>query len=99
MAIHIKNHLPEIEETCKSNGILFLGIFGSHARNDNSEQSDVDLLVEFSDTKSLLEIAHIQNLFSDMLHKHVDLVQRKSLKQRIKPYIMQDLKTICFSNS
>lgn len=99
MTIDIENHLPEIEVVCKSNGISFLGLFGSHARNENSEQSDVDLLVEFSDVKSLLEIAHIQNLFSDILHKDIDIVQRKSLKPRIKPYVFQDLKTIFSANS
>ena len=94
----IEGHRSEIEKVCKDNNISFLGLFGSYARHENTEESDIDLLIDFYETKSLLEIAHIQNILSDILQKRVDLVLRKALRPRIRPYVMQDLQTIYSSH-
>ncbi len=65
----IDGHRTKIEKVCKDNNISFLGLFGSYARHENTEESDIDLLIDFYETKSLLEIAHIQNILSDILQR------------------------------
>ncbi|MEQ8173960.1 MAG: nucleotidyltransferase domain-containing protein [Syntrophomonadaceae bacterium] len=46
----IRKHLPELRYTCK---VSRVGIFGSFARDDATESSDVDILVEFSQNVGL----------------------------------------------
>ncbi len=84
----------KINRICIENNISFLGVFGSHARGDFKQNSDVDLLVEYRITPSLLEEGRIINMFQDFFQKDIDLVSRKYLKERIKPYVMQDLKPL-----
>lgn len=85
---------PQVKNICEQSGISYLGLFGSHARGDASADSDVDLLVHYERPVGLLTHAQIQNKFEDLLGTPVDLVFRDSIKPRIKPYIMQNLKTI-----
>ena len=62
-------------------------LFGSHARGNARDDSDVDLLVDFNSTKSLLEkgkvVVELQNLFN----REIDLVSRKNVKPSLKPFI------------
>ena len=73
----------------------FVGIFGSYARNQNISTSDIDILVSFKKTYSLLKLIHMENELSDKLGIKVDLVTIGSLKNEIiKNNIMNDLQTI-----
>ncbi|MBI4268661.1 nucleotidyltransferase domain-containing protein [Candidatus Uhrbacteria bacterium] len=44
----------------KRHDAQFAGVFGSYARGEEKETSDIDLLVEFSSTKSLIELVGIE---------------------------------------
>ena len=73
----------------------FVGIFGSYARNQNISTSDIDILVRFRKTYSLLKLIQMENDLSDKLGIKVDLVTIGSLKNEIiKNSIMNDLQTI-----
>jgi hypothetical protein len=41
-----------------------IGVFGSYARNENTVESDIDILVRFKSTLSLLQLVHVENLMS-----------------------------------
>ena len=84
----------EIQTLCQKNNIGFLGLFGSVARGDDTENSDVDLLVKFNQPISLLKLIHVENEFKDILQRKVDLITVGGLNPRIKPYILKDLKRI-----
>jgi len=84
----------QINKICQQNGISFLGLFGSFARGDFSPSSDVDLLVEYKVTPSLLEKGRIINQFQDLFKRDIDLVTRKNIKERLKPYILKDIKVL-----
>lgn len=72
-----------------------IGIFGSFARKEEMPDSDIDILVKFKKTISLLELAQIHRELSEILGKEVDLVTEASLKnERLKRYIYNDLKII-----
>lgn len=79
-------------------GINYLALFGSAARGEATGESDVDLLVDFNETKTLFDLADIQLYLENLLRKKVDLVTRKSVKPRLKPYIEQDLITVYEEN-
>ncbi len=72
-----------------------IGIFGSFARKEETSESDIDILVKFKETLSLLDLAKIQRELSQILGKDVDLVTEASVKnERLKKYIYNDLKII-----
>ena len=59
--------------------IAELGLFGSYARGDANEQSDIDILVDFKGSIGIGFIALAHEL-EDMLQQKVDLVSRKGIK-------------------
>ena len=90
----IKKHQSEIEKICQQNDIGYLGVFGSITRNEATDNSDVDLLVRFNQPKSLFDLMDIEDQFSKVLHKKIDLVTERALSKYIKPNIIKDLKTV-----
>ena len=69
-----------------------VGIFGSFARGDNKKDSDIDILVEFKESPSLLTLIKLENDLSEILGVKVDLVTTGAVKnKRIKKSIKKDL--------
>ncbi|PSN17985.1 DNA polymerase beta [filamentous cyanobacterium CCP5] len=68
-----------------------LGIFGSYVRQEQTEDSDVDVLVEFYKTPSLLKFVNLENYLSDNLGVKVDLVHKTGLKPRIGKRILAEV--------
>lgn len=64
-----------------------IGIFGSVARQEQTDASDIDLLVEFTQPVSLVTFMRLEFYLSDVLGNKVDLVTFDSLK----PFIQQDI--------
>ena len=76
----------------KDYNVLKIGIFGSFARGENKKDSDLDILVEFKDSPSLLTLIKLENELSEILGIKVDLVTTGALKnKRIKKSIKRDL--------
>jgi uncharacterized protein len=73
-----------------------IGIFGSFARDENGEGSDLDILISLDQHHrvSLLSIIAAEQELSDQLGVKVDLVTERSLNPMIKQQIEQDLKVI-----
>lgn len=70
------------------NGVTKIGIFGSYAREEEIPESDIDILVEFSEVKSLLELIGIENELSEALQIKVDLLTEKA----ISPYLIEGIR-------
>ena len=68
-----------------------LGIFGSYVRGEQTADSDVDVLVEFSRVPSLLRFINLENYLSDRLGLKVDLVHKKGLKPRLGKRILAEV--------
>lgn len=60
----LKEHKKELAEKYS---VKEIGIFGSFARCEMNEKSDMDILVEFTDTPSLLKFVNLENYLSDLL--------------------------------
>jgi len=67
------------------------GVFGSVARGEARLDSDVDILVEFSETPGLVRFIKMENELQEVLGKKVDIVVKGSEKSLIKPFIYKDL--------
>ncbi|OGK26211.1 hypothetical protein A2954_04470 [Candidatus Roizmanbacteria bacterium RIFCSPLOWO2_01_FULL_37_12] len=81
----------QIASLCQSNDISYLGLFGSYARGDQKKRSDIDILVEFKEIKSLFELADVQIQLENIFDKKIDLILKNSVKKSYKPYIFKDL--------
>ena len=90
----ILNYLKLHQDKYKKQfGIKFIGLFGSYARDEANEKSDMDILYDMEKDKKL-SIFNYLKLINDLennLHKKVDLVRPTTIKPQIKDYIYQDL--------
>ena len=68
-----------------------LGVFGSYVRGKQEKNSDVDILVEFSQTPGFFDYLKMENRLSDILKRRVDLVMKGSLKPMIGKHIMSEV--------
>ena len=69
-------------------------LFGSYARGEEREDSDVDILVDFDDSVSLLGHARMMNELQDLLSKEVDLVSNGTLLPYVEKTADRDKKMI-----
>lgn len=75
-------------------GITYAGIFGSFARGQSTEKSDVDLIVRLGRPMGMFSYMKFINGLEEKLNKKVDVVTEQSLNKHVKPYITPDLKVI-----
>lgn len=68
-----------------------IGVFGSYVRGDQTETSDVDVLVEMGPGIGILEFTGLQQDLSDALGVKVDLVSKDALKPRIGKRILSEV--------
>ncbi|MDZ4725865.1 MAG: nucleotidyltransferase family protein [Leptospira sp.] len=71
-----------------------IGVFGSFAREEERPDSDIDILVGFTDTIDLFTLVRMHRELSELLHRKVDIVTEKALHPAFKPYIEKDLQII-----
>ena len=70
--------------------IRSLGIFGSYAQNQQKEESDIDILVEFEKPVGM-EFIDLADELEKLLHTKVDLVSKKGIKQKYMDVITKSL--------
>jgi len=75
------------DEVMRTYPVKNIGVFGSVARNEQTEASDIDLLVEFSQPVGFVTFIRLESFLSKRLGRPVDLVTSDSLK----PVIRQDI--------
>jgi Predicted nucleotidyltransferases len=68
-----------------------LGIFGSYVRGEQNEESDVDVLVDYTEAPDLIELIDLENYLSDNLGMKVDVVTKNGLKPRLKERILSEV--------
>ena len=71
-------------------GIAKLYIFGSYARKEQNEKSDIDILVEFKKIPDLLTFIEMEEYMSRHLHRKVDLVPKRNLKTQIREQVLKE---------
>ncbi len=81
--------LPSLE---REYGVSSIEIFGSYVRGEQDEESDLDLLVEFDPARglSLFDFARLQRTLGESLGVRVDLVEKRSIKRRLRDRILHE---------
>lgn len=89
----ITTHQPEIERF----GVSKLGLFGSFVRNEQTSESDIDILVEYKPgTKSFDNFIGLIDYLESSLGRNIELVTPESLSPFIKPSVEKEIQYIQF---
>ena len=83
----IKERLPVLKEQYH---VKEIGVFGSAIKGEETENSDIDILVEFSIPIGFFNFIRLENFLSEILGKKVDLVTKKAIKPIIKEEILKE---------
>jgi predicted nucleotidyltransferase len=75
---------------CAKHGARNVRVFGSVARGEADEQSDIDLLVEFDPGRSLLDHAALWLDLQDLLGCKVDVLSDRGIKPRIRERVLRE---------
>ena len=81
---------PYIEEY----GIRKIAVFGSYARGENRDGSDIDILVDMTKQFGIYKFIGLKQLLEERLGKRIDLVETQCLEPLIKDDILADAVTI-----
>ncbi len=79
------------KEVTKEYSVKTVGVFGSVARDEQTGQSDIDLLVEFSKPVGFVTFMRLENFLSERLGYKVDLVTSDSLKPVIRQNVLSEV--------
>lgn len=82
--------LREHETQLKQFGVKSLAVFGSFARDEAREDSDVDMLVEFETSPTFSVYMDLKFYLEDLLGRSVDLGTPDTLKPRIRARVLQE---------
>lgn len=86
---------PEVlVDVCRRNDIKRLRLFGSFARGEAGDSSDVDLIAEFSARKSLVDLVRIEREFAERLGRDVDLLTDRSLSPHLREQITSEARVV-----
>ena len=80
--------IRDLVDILRKHGAERIEIFGSLARDDATTKSDIDVIVEFKERKSLLELVGIEQELEEKLGKKIDLLTREA----ISPYLINRIK-------
>ena len=87
----VLNELRTHKETLAERfGVTGLALFGSFARNQATERSDVDILVQFNGPATSRSYFGVQFYIEDLLGRRVDLVTDKALRSELRPYVERE---------
>jgi uncharacterized protein len=86
----IRQYRPKIEEISARHGIDRLRVFGSLARGECAEDSDVDFLVKLQDERDLLDLIAFSQEVGEMLHCNVDVVSEDGVSPYLRDVIFKE---------
>lgn len=90
----IEKQLSDLKPTLKKRfNVENIGVFGSHAEVEASDDSDIDILVDLSEPLGW-KFFDLKDYLEQQLDRPVDLVTRKALKKQLKDKIVSQTKFV-----
>lgn len=83
----LREKLPEIREQYN---VRSMSVFGSYLHQTQSQESDLDLLVEFEVSPTLFQFIRLENYLTKILGVNVDLVMKDALKPAIGKRVLKE---------
>ena len=87
----LRTHKPMLAERF---GVTELALFGSFARDEATDGSDVDILVRFNGPATSRSYFGVQFYIEDLLSRRVDLVTDKALRSEFRPYVEREAMSV-----
>lgn len=87
----LRTNLPELESLF---GVKRLVLFGSTARDTATDNSDIDVMVEFEGPVTSARFFGVLFFLEDLFERPVDLVTSSALRSELKPHIENDMLNI-----
>ena len=88
---YILKQLQLNSQTLKDFGVNQIGLFGSYARNEAKEDSDIDFLVDFAtEEKNLHNLVYLGEFLEKLFERKVDIVTPQGLSNYIGKYILAE---------
>jgi predicted nucleotidyltransferase len=88
----IRDELQEMKPSLRGRyGVTEIGVFGSYVREEQDEDSDIDIVVEFEDPIGLIDFLRLENELADHFEADVDLVTKKSLRPQVEPRVLNEV--------
>ena len=79
---------PELKARYK---VERIALFGSFVRGQEQQASDIDVLVDFADDASLLDLVGLGIFLEEKLGRHVDVVPRRSLREELREAVLKEM--------
>ena len=87
----VKGQLQALKPTLKKRfKVETIDIFGSYDRGDQTEKSDIDILVTYSEMVDLLLVAGLRRYLRRKLHRKVDVISKEFLNKYIKEQVLEE---------
>jgi len=86
----LRARLADHHDALHALGVRSLAVFGSTARGEADDSSDVDLLVELDRRMDLLDYIGIQHYLEDLLGRNVDLVMAEALRPAVRDAVLRE---------
>jgi predicted nucleotidyltransferase len=88
--------IQDNKEIIKSFGVTEIGLFGSYVRNEQTETSDIDFLVDYNlEGINLINYMQFCFLLDELfLNKKVEVVTKNGLSKYIGPYILKEVENV-----
>ena len=93
-AVQAEELRETLGEVLKRHGVKRAALFGSTARGEATEKSDIDLLVEFEGRKSLFDLSGLKLELQELLGRNVDVLTYASLHPLLKEKILREQEVI-----
>lgn len=90
MGRRLRRHRRAITEAAQLRGATNVRVFGSVARGDDTDTSDVDLLVDLSPTVGLVALAGLRRELSELLGRDVDVAPADGIKAGLEPGVLSE---------
>ena len=97
--VYIFDKIKSLKETLKNDGFIIDGIFGSFAREENTQDSDVDILYHLDDIfyekysgfTGFKKLDEIKSFISEAIGKKIDLAPKNNLSKTAQKYILNEV--------
>ena len=91
---HLKNNRDEILALAAKAGASNVRVFGSAARGGDAEDSDLDLLVDWTPQTSLFDVGGLITDLQELLGKRVDVISPEQLHPRFRPRVLAQARPV-----
>ena len=84
----LDRYRADILRVASSHGARNVRVFGSRARGEGGEESDLDILIELESGRTLLDLVRLKRALEELTHRDVDVVTDKGISPHLRDEIL-----------